>query len=73
MVATDEPRSIPVNARDYFKEPTPAWKTHPLFRYWQGIKADPSVADVRMELYRPKEVLEAARVRVFGGGDPIGT
>ncbi|TMQ12497.1 MAG: hypothetical protein E6J90_19760 [Deltaproteobacteria bacterium] len=40
-----------------FKEPTPAWKTHPLFRYWQGVKADPSVADVRMELYRPKEGL----------------
>jgi hypothetical protein len=46
-----------VNARDYFKEPTPAWKVHPLFRYWQGVKADPSVADVRMELYRPKEGL----------------
>jgi hypothetical protein len=46
-----------VNARDYFKKPTPAWKTHPLFRYWQGVKADSSVADVRMELYRPKEGL----------------
>jgi hypothetical protein len=57
MFSTDEPRSIPVNARDYFNKPTPAWKTHPLFRYWQGVKADPSVADVRMELYRPREGL----------------
>lgn len=46
-----------MNARDYFKKPTPAWETHPLFRYWQGVKVDPSVADVRMELYRPKEGL----------------
>lgn len=46
-----------MNARDYFKKPRPAWETHPLFRYWQGVKADPSVADVRMELYRPKEGL----------------
>lgn len=46
-----------MNARDYFKKPTPAWKTHPLFRHWEGVKADPSVADVRMELYRPKEGL----------------
>lgn len=48
-----------MNARDYFKKlkPTPAWEAHPLFRYWQGVKADPSVADVRMELYRPKEGL----------------
>lgn len=46
-----------MNARDYFKKPTPAWKSHPVIRYWQGVKADPSVADVHMELYRPKEGL----------------
>jgi hypothetical protein len=66
-----------VNARDYFKKPTPAWETHPLFRYWQGVKADPSVADVRMEIYRPKEglVYRPADIylhvkRVDGSQDP---
>lgn len=57
MGSTDEPRRLPVNARDYFQKPAPAWKTHPIVRHWQSARADPSVAEVRMEIYRPKQGL----------------
>lgn len=46
-----------MSVSDYFKKPTPAWKTHPQVRYWQRIRNEPTVRDIHMELYRPKEGL----------------
>jgi hypothetical protein len=46
-----------MSVSDYFKRPTPAWKTHPQVRYWQRILEDQTVSVIHMELYRPKEGL----------------
>jgi hypothetical protein len=42
---------------DYFSKAQPAWKVHPMVKYWSALQASPEVKELRMEIYRPREGL----------------
>lgn len=51
--------------KDYFSKAEPAWRVHPLVRYWTKLKTSPDISELRMELYRPRDGLSFRPAQIF--------